>query len=248
MNLEKKCSKCKIFKSIDDFYCDNSRKDKKSYTCKDCAKLAKLRKGKYSPDINLKEKKCITCNIIRDIENFSLCPTSATGYRGECRDCNSVRNAIRSVNVKNNFFDEWGPYACEHCNLLNYDIIQFHHKNPKEKEFDVGTLLITKNKWPIALKEIEKCIPLCPTCHMLEHARIQKREHSNKIERQQERIMESQRIEALELFYKSVTGNDVAEVTKEIVDWEIQRIFHEIPNVEQNRNEEEEYYGTIVTT
>ena len=42
-------------------------------------------------------------------------------------------------------------------------MLDFHHIDPKQKEFNIGDF---KKKSKISiLKEIEKCVPLCSNCH-----------------------------------------------------------------------------------
>jgi hypothetical protein len=58
--------------------------------------------------------------------------------------------------------------SCERCGYNEHsEILQFHHKNPKDKLFrlaEIGT-----KKIPIIKAEIEKCILLCPNCHAFIH-------------------------------------------------------------------------------
>lgn len=60
--------------------------------------------------------------------------------------------------------------SCSHCGYNEHsEILQFHHIDPSNKEFDfskgnIGNL--SKNR---LLKEIEKCILLCPNCHIWLH-------------------------------------------------------------------------------
>ena len=54
------------------------------------------------------------------------------------------------------------------CEICGYDksisALEFHHKNPNEKEFGIGhkgyTRSIEKNK-----QEVDKCILVCANCH-----------------------------------------------------------------------------------
>ena len=43
-------------------------------------------------------------------------------------------------------------------------MLDFHHRNTKEKDIDVSTLIRKGNKNKI-LKEVEKCDVLCSNCH-----------------------------------------------------------------------------------
>jgi Zn finger protein HypA/HybF involved in hydrogenase expression len=53
--------------------------------------------------------------------------------------------------------------SCKKCGDVRPYVLDFHHVNPSEKEFDIGNA----TKYSIArLKlELEKCITLCRNCH-----------------------------------------------------------------------------------
>ena len=52
---------------------------------------------------------------------------------------------------------------CAHCGMADWRCLDFHHKNPKQKEFAVSSGLGFSKKR--VLKEIKKCIILCANCH-----------------------------------------------------------------------------------
>lgn len=54
--------------------------------------------------------------------------------------------------------------SCVKCGEKRYWILDFHHKNPNEKKFDVGSLRMTGSTNKIKT-EIEKCVLLCKNCH-----------------------------------------------------------------------------------
>ena len=61
------------------------------------------------------------------------------------------------------------------CEICGYDkcisALEFHHKNPNEKEFGIGckgyTRSIEKNK-----REVDKCVLVCANCHREIHEGI----------------------------------------------------------------------------
>ena len=54
---------------------------------------------------------------------------------------------------------------CQICNQSFHPVcMDFHHKDPKEKNFDVSRLSYSKKK---TLEEIAKCILVCANCHRL---------------------------------------------------------------------------------
>jgi hypothetical protein len=58
-------------------------------------------------------------------------------------------------------------YSCERCGFSHPAAIDFHHRNPNEKDFCIGNSQgMSKEK---ILAELDKCIALCSNCHRIEH-------------------------------------------------------------------------------
>lgn len=55
---------------------------------------------------------------------------------------------------------------CNKCGYDKYYLLQFHHIDPSTKEFEIGR---NDYRFSRLIKEANKCILLCPRCHMLEH-------------------------------------------------------------------------------
>ncbi len=55
------------------------------------------------------------------------------------------------------------------CNICDWnkhpEILQFHHINPKEKRFELGTGGVGNYSRKTLEEEIAKCELLCPNCH-----------------------------------------------------------------------------------
>ena len=61
--------------------------------------------------------------------------------------------------------------SCQKCGYSKcIESLDFHHKNPSEKEFTIGQHR-NKSKEKL-LEEIEKCVCLCSNCHRKVHAGI----------------------------------------------------------------------------
>jgi len=54
---------------------------------------------------------------------------------------------------------------CGYCR--NYAALEFHHLDPKEKDFNWTKLRETQ--WSQIIEELKKCILLCANCHREEH-------------------------------------------------------------------------------
>jgi len=67
------------------------------------------------------------------------------------------RNRDWIENIKSTLF-------CSKCGESRWWVLDFHHRNPEEKDKNVAILLQEASKERV-LKEIEKCDILCSNCH-----------------------------------------------------------------------------------
>ena len=60
------------------------------------------------------------------------------------------------------------------CSVCGYDkcidALEFHHKNPKEKDFKIGSG--NTMSWKEYKNEAEKCVLLCTNCHKEIHSKL----------------------------------------------------------------------------
>ncbi|MFY9462002.1 MAG: hypothetical protein WAP51_02265 [Candidatus Sungiibacteriota bacterium] len=98
-----------------------------------------------------------------------LCNNKFKDYqkRGRSR-CGSCNTKIRRFRTKAAAIKYLGG-KCAKCGWRgNQAAIQFHHKNPKEKDFIIGN--VANKSWNSIQAEIQKCILLCANCHTIEHS------------------------------------------------------------------------------
>lgn len=112
----------------------------------------------------MKTKKCSTCNLEYPIDMFYRCGKTKKGvqrYSNECKECRKSREIKRYYELK----DDILPYkrACTHCGVEKPYLIEFHHKNPSEKEFIISHWR-KKSRFEL-IAELKKCDPLCRNCH-----------------------------------------------------------------------------------
>jgi hypothetical protein len=62
--------------------------------------------------------------------------------------------------------------GCSRCSEKEPCCLQFHHRNPSEKLFDIGCTDALQMSMERLLKEIAKCDILCANCHAKHHAGI----------------------------------------------------------------------------
>ena len=59
---------------------------------------------------------------------------------------------------------------CVYCGWNGHtEVLQFHHRNPKEKKFSFGKGRIGNLKIGRVLEEMNKCDLICPNCHLWLH-------------------------------------------------------------------------------
>ena len=78
---------------------------------------------------------------------------------------------------------------CEHCelrDLKHIEIYDYHHIDPKNKKFNIGSAISNKTQEEI-LEEAKSCLLLCSNCHRIEHhrmARVKRNKRSKKLKEQ----------------------------------------------------------------
>ena len=98
-----------------------------------------------------------------------LCKKTFKDYQKRCRTrCGSCNTKIRRFRAKAAAIKHLGG-KCVRCGWKgNQAALQFHHTNPKEKDFILGN--VANKGWDSIKKEIQKCILLCANCHLIEHS------------------------------------------------------------------------------
>lgn len=88
-------------------------------------------------------------------------------YRQRTR-CGSCNTKIRRFRAKAAAIKFLGG-KCEKCGWSgNQAAMQFHHKDPKKKDFTIGN--VGNKSWDRIKSEMKKCLLLCANCHMIEHS------------------------------------------------------------------------------
>jgi hypothetical protein len=124
---------------------------------------------------NLKNRKyCLECSPFgkhntrkiesSNVEKFcKICNKTSTRSRSICDSCR-VTNSRRKLKLK---LIEYMGGKCSICSYNNcIGALEFHHKDPTEKEFILGN---NSRSYDAALKEALKCILLCANCHREAH-------------------------------------------------------------------------------
>ncbi len=112
----------------------------------------------------METKICSKCGIEKSITEYHKNGFDKQGnqqYRGYCKDCANKRESARYWE-KRAFVDAQRT-KCAKCGDTRSYVLDFHHKDPKEKSFTIGAL--SKGSEKALQEEIDKCICLCSNCH-----------------------------------------------------------------------------------
>lgn len=76
----------------------------------------------------------------------------------------------RGISRKQLLIDQKGG-KCNHCGYNRcLSALEFHHIDPKQKEFSLDSRQLTGKSWKKILVEVEKCLLLCSNCHRELHS------------------------------------------------------------------------------
>lgn len=121
---------------------------------------------------------CSRCNIDKPESSFNIAGRRKDGtpiLRTYCTKCYVLAKKPRQLEFKEWFRELKRVLSCDSCGLSFQDepyLCDFHHTDPSTKSFELGDAVSSAkcSKLKI-LKEVAKCIPLCPTCHRRHHNR-----------------------------------------------------------------------------
>ena len=149
----KLCYKCSKTKPITEFNKDKSKQDGLNYCCKECTKeyyqntkvQERIKKYRQTYHQNNKEKIAKRSKTWYNNNQEWRKQYLKTRYMSQKQLINSVKR------------------HCLICGFRDKLSLVFHHRDPKEKSFTIGTTLSIKLER--LQKEIAKCVVLCANCH-----------------------------------------------------------------------------------
>ena len=112
--------------------------------CLQCRKLLTGRQSKYC------SRQCKNIFLNQSLQSYE-----AQQERGRKRK-------LELIKLKGN--------QCETCGYNNnYSALEFHHREPVDKNFQLDLRSLSNIKWEVILNEVEKCQLLCSNCHAEHH-------------------------------------------------------------------------------
>jgi hypothetical protein len=113
-------------------------------------------------------KICPVCKIEKNLSFFYK--KTSSSYHSHCKECFNQYCSDRWTNKKIESIIYKGS-ECMDCRISYpdepYVIFEFHHLNPKNKEFDWSKMRLKTNS--AIKKELDKCVLLCSNCHKKRH-------------------------------------------------------------------------------
>ena len=132
--------------------------------------------------MEIKLKKCQICKLDLPEDDIHFASRHDRGkkqFQSNCRECqkkyrkehylNNKEKYIKKAKTYRETFTEWivdykKNLKCEICDEDRYWVLDFHHKDPKEKDTEISVLIKNCNKKKL-LDEISKCMIVCSNCH-----------------------------------------------------------------------------------
>jgi hypothetical protein len=110
-----------------------------------------------------KEKLCPRCGLVKGSNEFYVKRTE-NGLFAYCKTCSKER----VTEIQRNLKIQAVEYKGGECYLCGYSscvaAMDFHHINPREKDFNISTLKGVSLNDRVR-KELDKCVLLCSRCH-----------------------------------------------------------------------------------
>lgn len=130
-------------------------------------------------------KICVKCRTDKPLAEYTKDRASKDGYYHTCKACKnavakrrydnneSYRSSVKSrsrdrFQVGRQIIEEAKRNGCSLCPERESVCLSFHHTDPNEKDFMMGT---GKTRSPEKIREeIAKCVVVCHNCHSKIHA------------------------------------------------------------------------------
>ncbi|HIF57881.1 MAG TPA: hypothetical protein EYQ26_00055 [Rhodospirillales bacterium] len=121
----------------------------------------------------MNKKQCPKCEQVKPDTEFYLRPDRENKSQSYCKECNNANTLGRQRGMKNKMLEYKGG-KCISCGFDGHPAaFDFHHRDPKEKEFHPSKLRNTSwdKNYDKITAELDKCDLLCKNCHAIAHAK-----------------------------------------------------------------------------
>lgn len=124
-------------------------------------------------------KVCSKCKQEKELSEFNKHKYGVTSWCKMCvrersrkyyeKNSQKIQEKLKVKRVENKNWIQQFKISCSKCGENHISCLEFHHLEPKQKEFGISRMISSfKNKNKI-FKELEKCVVLCSNCHRKLH-------------------------------------------------------------------------------
>ena len=119
----------------------------------------------------IKKKLCRYCHKYYPESYFGVALTTEKKIyrRHKCRDCYRATKKILHKRYRQWVTDYKKENKCCKCGVEDHRVLEFHHLDSKNKEFDIGFAIHGRCGMERIKREMEKCIIICSNCHKILH-------------------------------------------------------------------------------
>lgn len=111
-------------------------------------------------------RECSQCHKLLSLDNYYK---NGKERMYCCKDCHK-KNIKATYDDKVAKVNEYkSSHGCKRCGDTRFYILDFHHPDPNQKDFNISDKM--RAKFETILEEIEKCDVLCANCHREWHYR-----------------------------------------------------------------------------
>ena len=114
---------------------------------------------------NERKKTCPNCNEEKSISEFHK--KGGDSIHSYCKSCVYEKQKARWLARKKDAVDLMGGKCCMCGYNKNLAALNFHHLDPRVKEFSWGKMRLLS--WGAIIEELKKCVLVCSNCHMETH-------------------------------------------------------------------------------
>ena len=113
----------------------------------------------------METKICSKCGKELPITDFYWRNKAAGKRRSDCKYCHNQYVKDKYQERHQEVQKIKSSLCCAKCGDTRFYVLDFHHKNPEEKDDGIAQMLRNNTSWEKVEKEMQKCIPLCANCH-----------------------------------------------------------------------------------
>lgn len=116
-------------------------------------------------------KLCKYCNKYYPESYFGVALTTPKKVyrRNKCKNCYKETKKKLEKKYRQWLIDYKKKNKCSKCEITDYRVLEFHHLDSKNKEFNIENVFNKRCGLDRIKKEIKKCIIVCGNCHKIIH-------------------------------------------------------------------------------